>query len=148
MKLIKVGPLSIPSPKSGSFALFINALALYGSCSLVVYGMACQGTTPAQALSAFDQAIAAGSAAVVPIENLACEAAEDIDPTGATAVCTEIDATGAAIGTVFTTIQTTQAAVNALLKATAPKTAPVVNVLTSGHSAIRAKLVARKTQGK
>jgi hypothetical protein len=79
--------------------------------------------TAAQA-TAFDQAIATGNAALVPAENLSCTAATILDPTGATAICSVIDASGAAIGTTFTVVESVQAI--AALIAKVPALSPTV----------------------
>jgi hypothetical protein len=84
-------------------------------------------------LAAFDQAIATGAAAVVSAEGLACEAATDLDPSGASAICIDIDAAGNAIGTVFATLPTDAAIVTALLTKTAAPTATVAQILAQGH---------------
>ncbi len=68
---------------------------------LIPVGIALMGCTPAQ-LAAWDTAIKSGAAAVVPAENLACAIAT---AAGDTAVCAQIDATGAVIGQAFTVIE-------------------------------------------
>jgi len=61
----------------------------------------CAGLTPAQ-VSAFDAQIAAGQAALVPAEDLACSVDIVADPTGAKAVCYAIDQTGSLVGAAMT----------------------------------------------
>lgn len=131
------------NPRAAGFPLFINSLALYGAASVLMYSYSCASLTQAEsALNAIDQALTRGAAVVVAAENLACEAAVDIDPSGATAVCTQIDAAGNATGAVFTTVATTAAAVQALLASTQPKTPAVVNALGVGHAAIKVRRLA------
>lgn len=56
-------------------------------------------------LTAYDKAIAAGTSALVPVENLACTIAKEVDPTGGTADCSAIDSTGNLVGVVFTVVE-------------------------------------------
>jgi hypothetical protein len=105
-------------------------LSIVGILALVA---AC---TPAQ-LSAFDAAIAQGTAALVPAENLACEGAALLDPSGSTAVCTAIDATGAAIGATFTVVEDVQA-ITALVARAAPKVPATAEVLKTAVAARKA----------
>ncbi len=102
---------------------------------LVVVGLlAC---TPAQ-LAAWDNAINVGSAAVVPAENLACSAATELDPTGATAVCAYVDATGNAVSAGFQVVESVQAIV-ALLAATSPKVPATVTVLNQAKAILHVR---------
>jgi hypothetical protein len=96
------------------------------------------GCTQAQ-LTAFDSAIAQGQAALVPAQNLACAAATDLDPSGATAICTTIDTAGNAVGLGFTVAEDV-ASIAALLSATAPKTASATAALTAAKQAVKAKM--------
>ena len=86
-------------------------------------------------LSAFDADLAAGTAALVPAANLACESATVLDPSGATALCTAIDATGAAVGATITVIEDA-VSIAALLTRTAPKI-PATKVLLENELARR-----------
>jgi len=109
---------------------------LLASLALVAL-TACGGTLAAN-LAAFTTAIEQGQAALVPAENVACEAATLLDPTGATADCTIIDGTGAAVGATFVVLEDA-AAVAALVQATAVKTTPVVSAV------LKADIVRRVT---
>ncbi len=93
-----------------------------------------EGCTATQ-LSAFDQDIAKGQAALVRAENLACTTAILLDPGGATAICTAIDATGAAVGAAFTVVEDA-ASIAQLVQVAAPKSAAVSEAL---HAAMLAK---------
>ena len=83
---------------------------------LIPVGIALMGCTPAQ-LAAYDQAIKTGQAALIPAENLACQIASAADPTGATAVCAQIDATGNVIGQAFTVAEDAPSILALLAKA-------------------------------
>jgi len=110
-------------------------------CSAIVYVMFAITSMAFSSLAAFDAAIAQGSALVAPAVDAACELATDLDPSGATAVCTYLDAAGNAAGVVFATLPTDAAAVSALLKTTPAKTPAVSQVLAAGHTMILAKKV-------
>ncbi len=85
------------------------------------------GCTAAQ-LTAFDQALAAGQAALVPVENLTCIVASEVDPSGATAICTEVDSAGTAIGQAITVVENVPA-IQALVAKTSPKLTPTILVV-------------------
>ena len=99
-----------------------------------------EGCNPAQ-LSAFDQAIEAGQAALVPAESIACASATLLDPSGKTAICSTIDATGAAVGAAFTVAEDA-AGIAALLNRTAPKSPAVGEALKTALAARVAALPA------
>ncbi len=106
---------------------------------LLALGIVLGACTAAQ-LTAFDQAIQQGSAALVPVENLACSSATLLDPTGATAICAAVDTTGAAVGAAFVVAEDA-ASIAALLAKTAPKS-PAVGVVL--QTALSARVAARK----
>jgi hypothetical protein len=101
--------------------------------------VATEACTAAQ-LSAFDQDIAKGQAALVPAENLACTTAAALDPSGATAICSAVDTTGAVVGAAFTVIEDA-ASIAQLVQVAAPKSAAVTEAL---HTAMAAKKAAKK----
>lgn len=103
--------------------------------------MFCTGGCTAAQVSAFDAAIAAGSAALVPAEQLSCSAALDLDPSGGTAICAVIDAAGNAIGAGFQVLENAQAIAALLTKA--PVKLPATQaVLDQTKAAIRVRAVA------
>lgn len=57
-------------------------------------------------LTAFDNAINSGAAALVSSSKLACEVAVDLDPSGATAACYAIDEAGTLVGPLLTVVET------------------------------------------
>jgi len=73
--------------------------------------MACN----AAQMTAFDKALADGESLLAPSEQFSCSVATALDPSGATAICGEIDAVGNIIGTVFTVTQDA-ASIQALCK--------------------------------
>jgi hypothetical protein len=96
--------------------------------------------TPAR-LAAWATAVSAGSAAVVPAESLACIAANDLDPSGASAICSVVDASGAAIGAGFVVAEDVQA-IAKLLSATAPKLPATVTLLEMAKGAAKSRKLA------
>jgi hypothetical protein len=104
---------------------------------LLAATVACMCACTAAQLTAFDQAIEQGQSALVPAENLACEAAMEFDPTGKTAVCSIIDATGTAVGDVINVIEDAQS-IAALVRKAAPKnTATAAKLKTAAMTAPR-----------
>lgn len=99
------------------------------------------GSVSCTSLSTFEAEIAKGQAALIPAENLACEAATDLDPSGATALCTEIDTAGNAVGLGITVVEDA-ASIAALLKQAFGKTDSAKAALAQFHSAkFHAKVV-------
>lgn len=87
---------TVPSKPLGVTAM---GASIAGGCMMLASAamlVACSS------LASFEQGISTGSKLVVPSENFACTVAEDVDPSGGTAVCQEIDTTGALVGTVLT----------------------------------------------
>ena len=99
--------------------------------------MAC---TPA-ALQSLESALQTGQSAVVPAEALACAVATDLDPSGATALCAYVDATGNVVSAVFQVAETV-ADIAALCQHT---TAPTAQALVVLHAEERQRVAARKT---
>jgi hypothetical protein len=98
------------------------------TCTIVLAStLSCAST------SALDAQLAAGQALIVPAESYACEAATDIDPTGATALCTEIDAAGNAIGAGITVVEEVGWIAN-LIKNTIGKTDATKQALSQFHA--------------
>jgi hypothetical protein len=107
---------------------------------MLVVGVVIAGCTPAQ-LQALNSALQSGQSALVPAEALACQLAADIDPTGGTAICTAVDASGNALGLGFTVVEDVTAIV-ALLSHTTPTTTSATKALAAAHEV----LVARRAQ--
>ena len=95
--------------------------------------------TPA-ALQAVENALQSGQAAVVPAEALACAVASDLDPSGATALCAYVDATGNVVSAVFQVAETV-ADIAALCQHTKAPSAQALVVL---HAEERQRVAARK----
>jgi hypothetical protein len=84
----------------------------------------------------FIQAIQAGQAAIVPATNLACEIAVDVDPTGATAICAQLDAAGNVVSTLAPVVEDA-ASIAALVANTKPKTPVVAAAVSAAHVAFK-----------
>jgi hypothetical protein len=76
------------------------------------------GCTAAE-LTAWEKAVQAGTALVIPTENYACTVLTEVDPSGATAGCQEIDTTGSLIGPVLTVAEDAPSIVAAVAKTSA-----------------------------
>ena len=76
------------------------------------------GCTAAE-VQAWDQGVAAGSSIVVPAAGFACAIAQDVDPSGATAICQEIDTAGALVGQAFTVAESAPAIIALVAKTSA-----------------------------
>lgn len=111
-----------------------KAGTLVALAGVAVLAMMLSGCTPAE-LAAWDKGISAGSSLVVPATGFACTVATDVDPSGATAICQEIDTTGNLVGVVLTVAEDAPAIAGLVAKTSASMQAAVkANHAKAAHS--------------
>ena len=122
----------VPAKVSALRASKVAAAAIAAG-AVVTSLLAC---TPAQ-LAAWDTAIKSGGTIAVQASNFACTIATEVDPSGATAICQEIDSGGALLGPVLTVVEDAPSVLNLVAKTSA-------SMQTLVHANLAVKLAAEK----